>query len=166
MTGYALTVVKTKTGESISGIVKESSETKIVLAAAGELRHTIAKSDIQEQLTSPASMMPPYLHAGLSKDEFSDLIAFLESLKQNKLRDKQSTPLEIQRLSKPVKLVPVFGAGLNLHKPVWFGEHPVIEGQFIVLEKSKARLTLLGKKRDGSVSVSYTHLTLPTNREV
>ena len=76
MTGYALTVVKTKTGESISGIVKESSEAKLVLAAAGELRHTIAKSDIQEQLTSPASMMPPSLHAGLSKDEFSDLITF------------------------------------------------------------------------------------------
>ena len=154
MTGYALTVVKTKTGESFSGIVKESSEAKLVLAAAGELRQSIAKSDIKEQLTSPVSMMPPSLHAALSKDEFSDLIAFLESLKQNKVRYEQSTPLEIQRLAKPVNLVPVFGAGLNLHKPVWFGEHPVIDGQFIVLEKSKARLTLLGKKRDGSVSQS------------
>jgi putative heme-binding domain-containing protein len=154
MTGYALTVVNTKSGESFSGTVKESSEAKLVLAAAGKLRHTIPKSDIQEQLTSPVSMMPPSLHAALSKDEFSDLIVFLESLKQNKVRDEQSSPLEIPRLDKPVKLVPFFGAGLNLHKPVWVGEHPVIDGQFIVLEKSKARLTLLGEKGDGSVSQS------------
>ena len=156
MTGFALSIVKTKAGESFSGIVKESSQTELVIAAAGNLRHKITKSDIEEQLTSPVSMMPPNLYTALSKDEFSDLIAYLENLKdvQSKLLNEQGTPLKIPRLTKPIKLVSVFGEGLNLHKPVWFGEHPVIDDQFIILEKSKARLTLLGQGDDDSVTRS------------
>ncbi len=156
MTGFALSIVKTKAGESFSGIVKESSQTELVIAAAGNLRHKITKSDIEEQLTSPVSMMPSNLHTALSKDEFSDLIAYVENLKdvQSKLLNEQGTPLKIPRLTKPIKLVPIFGEGLNFHKPVWFGEHPVIDDQFIIIEKSKARLTLLGQGDDDSVTRS------------
>ncbi len=156
MTGFGLSIVKTTSGETFSGIVKESSETKLVIAGVGKLRHAIKKSDIKEQLTSSVSMMPPNLHANLSKGEFSDLIAYLESLKekQSKLLNELGTPLEIRRLEKPVKLVPEFGPGLNLHKPVWFGEHPVIDNHFVVLEKSKARVTLLRKDNGGGVAQS------------
>ena len=156
MAGFGLSIVKTKSGEIFSGIVKESSKEKLVIASAGDLRHEIKKLDIKEQLTSPVSMMPSNLHRALSKDEFSDLIAYLESLKEkeSKLLNEQGTPLVIPRLSKPVSLVPEFGPDLNLHKPVWFGEHPSIDNHFLVLEKSKARLTLLTKDNGGVVTRS------------
>jgi len=156
MTGFSLLIVKTREGETFSGIVKESSKTELVIAGVGELRHRIAKARIKEQLTSPVSMMPPNLHAALSRDEFADLFAYLESLKdeRSRLLNERGSPLEIARLAKPVTLVPVFGVGLDLKKPVWFGEHPVIDELFVILEKSRARLSLLGRGADGGVTRS------------
>ena len=156
MTGFSLSIVKTREGETFSGIVKESSSKELVMAGMGELRHRIAKEAIKEQLTSPVSMMPVNLHAALSGDEFSDLIAYLESLKEERSRgrNERGTPLEILRLEKPVRLVPFLGEGLDLEKPVWFGEHPVIDDLFVILEKSRARISLLGRKHDGSVTRS------------
>ncbi|MFP6874594.1 MAG: PQQ-dependent sugar dehydrogenase [Verrucomicrobiales bacterium] len=151
MAGFSLSIVKTKGGETLSGIVKTSSDTGLVLAGAGELRHRVAKAQIKEQSTSPVSMMPPGLHAALSKDEFADLIAYLENLKQaqSRLAGGHGTPLEISSLGKSVKLVPVFGEGLDLEKPVWFGEHPVIDNAFIIVENSRASLSLLVKGPGG-----------------
>ena len=156
MTGFSLSIVKTREGETFSGIVKESSSKQLVIAGMGELRHRIAKEGIKEQLTSPVSMMPANLHAALSRDEFSDLIAYLESLKdeRSRVRNERGTPLDILRLEKPVRLVPFLGEGLGLEKPVWFGEHPVIDDLFVILEKSRARISLLGRKGDGSVTRS------------
>jgi putative heme-binding domain-containing protein len=156
MTGFSLSIVKTREGETFSGIVKESSQEELVIAGVGELRHRIAKASIKEQLTSPLSMMPANLHAALSRDEFADLIAYLENLKDERSRvfNERGTPLEITRLAKPVKMIPFLGEGLGLEKPVWFGEHPVIDDLFVILEKSRARLSLLGMTADGSVTRS------------
>lgn len=151
MAGFSLSIVKTKGGETLSGIVKKSSDTGLVLAGAGELRYRVAKTEIKEQSTSPVSMMPPGLHATLSRDEFTDLIAYLENLKQaqSKSASERGSPLDIASLSKPVTLVPVFGQGMGFEKPVWFGEHPVIDNIFIIVEKSRASLSLLEKEPGG-----------------
>jgi putative heme-binding domain-containing protein len=151
MAGFSLSIVKTKGGETLSGIVKKSSTTGLVLAGVGELRHRVARAEIKEQSTSPVSMMPPGLHAALSKDEFTDLIAYLENLKQaqSKSANEHGSPLDISFLSKPVTLVPVFGQGVKFEKPVWFGEHPVIDNIFIIVEKSRACLSLLEKQPGG-----------------
>ena len=151
MTGFALSVVTTRDGSKYSGVVKESSSQELVIAGMGELRHRIAKEEIKEQVTSPVSMMPANLHAALSKAEFTDLVTYLESLKdeRSKVRNERGTPLEILRLEKPVRLVPFLGDGLELEKPVWFGEHPVINDRFVILEKSRARISLLERKPDG-----------------
>ncbi|MCP4848572.1 MAG: c-type cytochrome [Verrucomicrobiaceae bacterium] len=156
MTGFSLSVITTKDGKTYSGVVKQSSEKELIIAGMGELRHRIAKSDIREQLTSPVSMMPANLHVALSRDEFSDLVAYLENLKdeRSRVRNEHGTPLDIPRLEKPVKLVPFLGEGLGLEKPVWFGEHPVIDDLFVLLEKSRARISLLERKADGSVNRS------------
>ena len=156
MTGFSLSIITTKSGEKFSGVVKESSEKELILAGVGEVRFRILKSDIMEHLTSSVSMMPVNLHSSLTKDEFSDLISYLESLKdeRSKVRNERGTPSDILRLAKPVKLVPFIGSGLNLEKPVWFGEHPVIDDQFMILEKSRARISVLQRKSDGSVTRS------------
>lgn len=163
MAGYSLAVVNTRAGEEFSGIINSSStETELVLAGIGEIRHRIKKSEITNQASSPVSMMPPNLHAALSTDEFADLVAYLESLKQanDQLANENSTPMEITPLSKPVKLVPVFGETLDFQKPVWFGEHPTIDGAFVIVEKSRAKVSLLEKRADGN-ETQATFVAIP-----
>ncbi|MED5585720.1 MAG: PQQ-dependent sugar dehydrogenase [Verrucomicrobiota bacterium] len=156
MTGFALSVVTTRDGSKYSGVVKQSSSQELVIAGMGELRHRIAKAQIKEQVTSPVSMMPANLHAALSQAEFTDLVTYLESLKdeRSRVRNERGTPLDILRLEKPVRLVPFLGDGLDLEKPVWFGEHPVINDRFVILEKSRARISLLKRKPDGPATRS------------
>jgi len=108
MTGYSLSVIKTKDNEVFSGIIKHSSAEQLVIAGPGDIRHLLAKSDIKDHSTSPVSMMPSNLYATLSKDEFSNLIAYLENLKDKSSteRNTQGTPAEIERLAAPIKLTP------------------------------------------------------------
>ena len=120
MTGYSLSVIKTKDNAVFSGIIKHSSAEQLVIAGTGDIRHRLAKSDIKDHSTSPVSMMPSNLYATLSKDEFSNLIAYLENLKDKSSteRNTQGTPAEIERLVAPIKLTPLFGQSLGLQKPV------------------------------------------------
>lgn len=153
--GFATTVVVTKSGEQVAGIVKSATERELVLAAAGNARHTILRSDIAEQATAAVSLMPQGLHRALTVAEFTDLIAFLETLKQpgSRLANEAGTPDVIESIASPVKLVALNGEGNRFEKPVWFGEHPTIPGTFVVAEKSKATLSLMEPAGDGGVTV-------------
>lgn len=151
MTGFSLLTVTTKDNEVFSGTVKESSETKLVIAGAGNVRHQIPKEKIKKQLTSELSMMPPNLHLSLTKDEFTNLIAYLESLKSKDSMNlnKNGSPLEIKKLERPISTEIFFGKNIDLEKPVWFGEHPSLPDIFLVLEKSRARISLIKKSPAG-----------------
>ena len=151
MTGFSLLTVTTKDNKVFSGTVKKSSKTDLVIAGAGNILHQIPKEKIKKQLTSEVSMMPPNLHASLTKDEFANLIAYLEDLKNkdSKNLNKNGSPLEITRLAKPISTELFFGKNLDLEKPVWFGEHPSRPGIFLILEKSRAKLSLIGKTATG-----------------
>ncbi|MED5470275.1 MAG: PQQ-dependent sugar dehydrogenase, partial [Verrucomicrobiota bacterium] len=46
-------------------------------------------------------------------------------------------------------LIPFFGKNIDLEKPVWFGQHPVIDDTFVIVEKSRASVSLLKKNKDG-----------------
>ena len=162
MTGYSLSVITTKDNQIFSGTLKHSSREKLVIAGPGDIRHRLAKSDIKNHTTSPVSMMPPNLYATLTKDEFSDLIAYLEKLKDQSLTERttQGTPAKIEKLAKPIQLLPFFGQSLGLQKPVWFGEHPSIDNLFVVMEKSRARISILERDDDGR-ELHSTFLEIP-----
>jgi hypothetical protein len=57
---------------------------------------TIVKDDIKEREHSKLSVMPEGLHTGLKPEEFADLIAYLESLKE-----KQEAKSEKPETSSP-----------------------------------------------------------------
>ena len=162
MTGYSLSVITTKDNQILSGTLKHSSREKLVIAGPGDIRHRLAKSDIKDLSTSPVSMMPSNLYATLSKDEFSNLIAYLEKLKDQSLTERTTlgTPAKIEKLAKPIQLLPFFGQSLGLQKPVWFGEHPSIDNLFVVMEKSRARISILERDDDGR-ELHSTFLEIP-----
>jgi putative membrane-bound dehydrogenase-like protein len=73
---YQMTVIMTKAGRTLSGLVTQEDAKTVVLQTQNE-QVRVAKADIDERKKSPVSMMPEGLLAPLSDVEVRDLIAYL-----------------------------------------------------------------------------------------
>jgi putative membrane-bound dehydrogenase-like protein len=73
---YKLTLIATKDGRVLSGIIRERTDLAIVLQTENE-RLTLATQDIDGIKESSASMMPEGLLERLSPEEQRDLVAYL-----------------------------------------------------------------------------------------
>jgi putative heme-binding domain-containing protein len=80
--GYQQTLVRTKNGTVYSGSVRAETEAEFTLIDAENKKTVIKKSDVERRKVSELSMMPDGLHQSLKPEEFADLIAYLESLKE------------------------------------------------------------------------------------
>jgi putative membrane-bound dehydrogenase-like protein len=85
--GYEPVVVATADGRVLTGIVKSDTADALEIEDADAKRIRIPKSDIDDRKPSDVSLMPNGLAEGLSKQDFADVIAYLESLK-----DKPAEP--------------------------------------------------------------------------
>jgi len=79
--GYEPTVVATTDGKVITGIVKSDNAEGLVIEDIDAKKHTIKKDQIEERRISDVSLMPNGLAEGLSREDFADLIGYLETLK-------------------------------------------------------------------------------------
>lgn len=79
--GFAVTVVATVNGEVIQGIVKKEGADGIELINADGKERMIPTADIEEKTKSNVSLMPNGLKDGMTLQDFTDIIAYLESLK-------------------------------------------------------------------------------------
>jgi len=82
--GYRTTVVLTDNGKVVTGILKAQNDQQITLLDANGKTQTISRAEIDEVSRSPVSLMPEGLAKELSPQEFTDLIAYLESLRKDK----------------------------------------------------------------------------------
>ena len=78
---YQMTVITTKSGRTISGLVKEESDKTLALQTQTEVVR-LEKSDIEERSRSSQSMMPDGLLAMLSPTDVRNLIAYLSGPEQ------------------------------------------------------------------------------------
>ncbi len=134
--GYGTTLVETKTGESIQGIVKQTTDAWIELQGADGPPVRVATRDIRLQRTSDVSLMPEGLEATLTQREFADLIAFLESLRQPAIAgtDAPGMPARIPIASHAVGFAPYFSAGIRFEHPVALVPVPGAPDAFVVIE--------------------------------
>jgi putative heme-binding domain-containing protein len=79
--GYQATVLETKAGRVLVGIVKSESATAVTLLDAAGKPITIPLGEIESRAVSKVSLMPAGLADTLTPAEFTDLIAYLESLR-------------------------------------------------------------------------------------
>jgi putative heme-binding domain-containing protein len=156
--GYGTTLVETKSGEEFQGIVKQSSAEAVELAGADGKRVRIIAGDIKEQRGSAVSLMPEGLHAGLSRQEFTDLIEYLVTLKQpeSALTSHRGMPATIPELARPIGVRPFFSEEMRfphafVQKPgdvrsglVWFGPLPGFSNTFIAVHQT-GKIWLLEK---------------------
>jgi len=80
--GYEPVVVATSDGRVLTGIVKNETPDFLEIEDADAHRIKIAKDEIDERKQSDVSVMPSGLAEGLSRQDFADLVAYLETLKE------------------------------------------------------------------------------------
>jgi putative heme-binding domain-containing protein len=80
--GYQQVTVILNSGKTQSGLVSSESTDSLVLRDAEGKLHTLLKSQIDERQGSAVSLMPERLVEGISLEEFSDLVSFLQSLRR------------------------------------------------------------------------------------
>ena len=170
--GYGTTIVETTSGEAYQGILKDVTAEAIELMGADGQRVRIATRDIKEQRGSNVSFMPEGLHAGLSLQEFTDLIEYLVTLKQpeSALTSNRGMPSEIPELSKPIVLRPFFSEELRfphafVHKPgdvrsglVWFGQIPGLSNDFLVVHQT-GKIWLLEKNATNDTKTLFADVS-------
>jgi putative heme-binding domain-containing protein len=88
--GYHATVIETRSGRVFSGIVKSESARDVTLVDLAGKRITIPLRDIETRAVSKMSLMPAGLADGMTRAEFTDLIAYLASLRSG----REATPGE------------------------------------------------------------------------
>ena len=156
--GYGTTIVETKSGEEFQGILKETTVDSLDLIGADGKHIRIAARDIKEQRGSTVSLMPEGLQAGMTREEFTDLIEYLVSLKQpeSALTKNRGMPANIPELAKPVELRPFFTEQMRfphafVQKPgdvrfglVWFGPLPGVSNAFVAVHQT-GKIWLLEK---------------------
>ena len=70
-----------KDGRVVSGLILRETEDAVVVQQQLGEPLTIRRSDIEQQVVSPVSIMPKGLEKALSEEELADVIAYLQSLK-------------------------------------------------------------------------------------
>ncbi len=72
-------IVTTKSGDAISGILKKDSPEELVLTTGPDNETRVARNDFLEMRPGAVSIMPQGLDQQLSRQELSDLLAFLKN---------------------------------------------------------------------------------------
>jgi len=77
---YQTTIIQTKQGKTLSGLVFYESVDGLLLRNATQQTFRIETADIEERRRSPVSLMPAGLLKGLSPRDYADLYAYLATL--------------------------------------------------------------------------------------
>ena len=170
--GYGTTIVETESGEEFQGILKQSSAEALELMGGDGKRVRIATGAIREQRGSALSLMPEGLQAGMSLQEFTDLIEYLVSLRQaeSALASNRGMPADIPELVKPIAVRPLFAEQMRfphsfVQKPgdvrsglVWFGQLPGVRNAFLVVHQT-GKVWLLEKHPSHDVKTLFADVS-------
>jgi putative heme-binding domain-containing protein len=102
--GFHATIIETKTGRFIMGIVQAESATAVTLLDAEGKLVTVPLRAIESRTVSKVSLMPAGLADGLTPAEFTDLIAYLTTLRTGR------APTPGEGSTGPLTLPPGFKA--------------------------------------------------------
>jgi putative membrane-bound dehydrogenase-like protein len=110
--GYQQIIVETKEGEEVSGALKADTADGVMLVDAGGRTNFIPRASIADRRGSALSLMPEGLHAGITLNQFADLVAYVESRKIDPRLPATDPP--------PTGFVPLF----NGRDPTGWREYP------------------------------------------
>ena len=155
--GYSTTIVETRSGETIVGVLKEASDGGVAVMTGDPKLVRIAAADVRRRRTTDVSLMPEGLHTGLTVQEFADLIEYLASLKlpDSVAASDAGMPSVIPELPAPISLRPFHEPEHQFTHPVWFGPLPGVAGAFAIVEHESGRIWVLRKGPEGEIKTPF-----------
>lgn len=153
--GYDTTLLTRRDGTVVAGVIKQATDewTEVMGVDAKPVR--VPASDIVSRETSPVSLMPENLHLAGKPEDFSNLIAYLRSLRQNMTGAR---PEDVPKAGGPARLESFFDDNIGFREPVWFGELPGRANAYVVLEHY-GKAFIIEKKPDGDVWLPFLDLS-------
>lgn len=91
--GYEPVILATSDGKVLTGIVKSDGDDAVEIEDADAKRIRIPKDSVDDRKRSDVSLMPSGLAEGLTPQDFADLIAYLQTLKDPGV--KAETPAKV-----------------------------------------------------------------------
>jgi putative heme-binding domain-containing protein len=79
--GYESYLLTTVAGRTMTGAIAQQSTELIVLADSSGTRHRVAKAEVESLERQSVSLMPAGLAEVMTREEFCDLLAFLQTLR-------------------------------------------------------------------------------------
>ena len=142
MPGFEHSTVVMVDGRILSGRLERATKLGVRLIDTKGKQRNIKTEDIDEIKTSPKSLMPDNLIATIDRQEFADLISYLETLRfgiKNGLT-AGGKKVPIPRLEKSIDFVRIHPADMRFKNPVWCGAIPGRPSEIAVVEHQEAKV--------------------------
>jgi putative heme-binding domain-containing protein len=155
--GFSTTVIRTKSGDSFQGIIKESDGKTIgLMGSDGKLLH-IPVADIEKQKTTDVSLMPEGLESAMTQKQFADLICYLTNLRapQSTAAAEHGMPAEVLVLKTPVALQQFNSSANTFKHPVCFEPVPGLADTYAVVEHEAGTMWLYQKNSAGETKTVF-----------
>ena len=160
LTGYASSTFATESGTVHSGIIARRDSEEIELLLATNQRIRLASDSIAEESRSAVSLMPSGMERFLTRQEFTDLVSYLATLKQlaPKAVSERVVPENIARIEKPVRIEPFHSEKIRFQRPIWFDAVPGTTNRFVVAQHNPPEIWLLEKREGGAEKTLFLSL--------
>ena len=157
--GYGNTIVQTDAGTVHAGVLQRMTGEWIELLDAESRPVRIPREEVVDAQESDLSLMSAGVEKTMSREEFVDLLAYLQSLRQAlSPTASRSTPNEIPLCVAPAAFVPLFSDEIRLNHPVWIGRIPGDGQRYVVLEHA-GMSWIVDKSPDGDRQTPLLDLT-------
>ncbi len=140
--GYEQTVIVTAEGKTLNGRVERATKLEVRLIDATGKQTNLNRTEIEEMHVSPKSLMPDNVVATISKEQFADIIAYMQTLKFG-VKTGLATggrQVDIPRLATPVNFVRIHPESVTFENPVYCSAIPGVANQFVVLEHQQGKV--------------------------
>src|SRR5262245_27896480 len=123
--GYEQSIVSTN-GLTIIGRVSRNQKSMVKVTVADGRTIDVLREDIDEIRESAISMMPDNVALTISPQQFSDLIAYLETLHSKVITGfrGRNQPVEVPRIKQPIQFTMIHAAEMKFANPVWCSDFP------------------------------------------
>jgi putative heme-binding domain-containing protein len=138
---YGTIVATTTDGRVHTGVLRKRTREELQLLDAEGKLVRLPVAEIEQERRTGTSLMPDGLHKKLKPPQFSDLIAYLEALKQSEAETRLAgMPSEIPSVEKPIRLVPLHSNDRRFDHPVWIIAIPGSKLAFLVVEQQTRKI--------------------------
>jgi putative heme-binding domain-containing protein len=138
---YGLIVATTRDGKVHSGVLSKRTGDELQLFDAEGKLIRLPLAEIDQEQRPGTSLMPAGLHKAIRPDQFTDLIAYLATLKQPEGDSRfVGMPAEIPSVETKIRLVPLTTDATRFANPVWVIAIPGSETAYLVVEQKTRKI--------------------------